>query len=431
MTTRRRAAAIALAALSVGSVAVRTGAAGAVGRAGTDGPPVFRATGRTIRVPADTHTIQAAVNRAKPGDLVLVSPGVYKESVAIKTDGVVVRGADRNRTVLEGGFRLDNGIVVDHADGVAIENLTARDYTDNGFYWTGVSGYRGSYLTAYRNGDYGIYAFDSQWGQFDHSYASGSPDSGFYIGQCNPCHAVITDVVSEYNELGYSGTNSSNDILVVNSTWRHNRAGIVPNTLDSEKLPPQGHATIVGNLVDANGSGDAAHAKTAEFDAVFGGGIVVVGGTDNTISRNRVTANTRFGIGIAPNPGIQQNVYPSTGNHVQGNVVAASGIADLAIVLPVAGDGNCFAANTFTTTAPSNLEQLEPCTGTGSGDPNAGALDLGALLDPSKNPPGRSYRQTPRPPPQPSMPNAKSAKAQPASDVPLRVNLDAIRVPVG
>jgi hypothetical protein len=33
-----------------------------------------------------------------------------------------------------------------------IENLTARNYTENGFYWDGVHGYRGSYLTAYRNG---------------------------------------------------------------------------------------------------------------------------------------------------------------------------------------------------------------------------------------------------------------------------------------
>ena len=69
--------------------------------------------------------------------------------------------------------------------------MTARNYTGNGFFWTGVDGYRGSYLTAYRNGDYGIYAFDSVNGQFDHSYASGSPDAGFYIGQCFPCDAVI------------------------------------------------------------------------------------------------------------------------------------------------------------------------------------------------------------------------------------------------
>ncbi|NIT75706.1 MAG: plastocyanin, partial [Thermoplasmata archaeon] len=63
------------------------------------------------------------------------------------------------------------------ADGVAIENLTSINHTINGFFWTGVRGYRGSYLTAVNNGDYGIYAFDSGDGLFEHSYGSGSPDA--------------------------------------------------------------------------------------------------------------------------------------------------------------------------------------------------------------------------------------------------------------
>src|SRR3546814_1435355 len=104
--------------------------------------------------------------------------------------------------------------------------MTAKNYTVNGFFWTGVTGYRGSYLTAYRNGDYGVYAFDAVKGQLEHIYASGSPYAGLYIGQCYPCDAVIDDVISEYNGLGYSGTNSGGNLLIVNSTWRHNRAGI-------------------------------------------------------------------------------------------------------------------------------------------------------------------------------------------------------------
>ena len=95
----------------------------------------------------------------------LVSPGVYKESVTIGTDGIVLRGVDRNRTILDGEFKRDNGVFVVGGDGVAVENLTARNYTENGFFWNGVLGYRGSYLTAYRNGDYGVYAYDSQYGQ--------------------------------------------------------------------------------------------------------------------------------------------------------------------------------------------------------------------------------------------------------------------------
>ena len=113
--------------------------------------------------------------------------------------------------MLDGGFALENGIKV-LADGVAVENMTARNYKRNGFFWTGVKGYRGSYLDAIRNGDYGIYAFDSTYGQFDHDYGAGSPDAGFYIGQCFPCHAVITDSISEWNGIGYSGTNAGGDL---------------------------------------------------------------------------------------------------------------------------------------------------------------------------------------------------------------------------
>ena len=154
----------------------------------------------------------------------------------------MLRGVDRNPTILDGEFKRENGVKVVGADGVAIENLTARNYTENGFFWTGVLGYRGSYLTAYRNGDYGIYAFDSQWGSSTTRTRRGAPTPGFYIGQCNPCHAVITDVVAEYNQLGYSGTNAGGDLFIVRSVWRNNRTGIVPNSLDGEELAPQGHA---------------------------------------------------------------------------------------------------------------------------------------------------------------------------------------------
>ena len=104
--------------------------------------------------------------------------------------------------------------------------MTARNYTSNGFFWTGSDYFRGSYLTAYRNGDYGVYAFDAHHGQLDHSYGGGSPDAGFYVGECFQCDVVIDTVLSENNGLGYSGTNSGGDLYIVNSTFRNNWAGM-------------------------------------------------------------------------------------------------------------------------------------------------------------------------------------------------------------
>ena len=50
--------------------------------------PVRRASGTTRRVPEDHRTIQAAVDAARPGDLILVGPGVYREEVKVKNIGL-------------------------------------------------------------------------------------------------------------------------------------------------------------------------------------------------------------------------------------------------------------------------------------------------------------------------------------------------------
>src|SRR5260370_8668999 len=48
------------------------------------------------------QSIQAAVDSASPGDTVLVRPGVYRQSVQIRTDGITLRGSGdfRGGTVL-------------------------------------------------------------------------------------------------------------------------------------------------------------------------------------------------------------------------------------------------------------------------------------------------------------------------------------------
>lgn len=44
----------------------------------------------TIEVPADCQSIQAAINRAKNGDTVLVAPGIYKENIDFKGKNITV-----------------------------------------------------------------------------------------------------------------------------------------------------------------------------------------------------------------------------------------------------------------------------------------------------------------------------------------------------
>jgi hypothetical protein len=453
MTTTRRW----LALLTVGVLAL-TAACGDddTGDGGDSGGD--EAEGDTLNVPDDYDTIQEAVDAAAPGDLVLLEPGTYEEAVTVETDELTIRGLDRNEVILDGNFELDNGIRVAGANGVAIENMTARNYTQNGFFWTGVEGYRGSYLTTYRIGDYGVYAYDSTQGLLEHSYASGSPDAGFYIGQCYPCDAVIDDVVSEFNGLGYSGTNSGGNLLIVNSTFRNNRAGIVPNSGSYELCYPERETTIVGNIVHSN-----SNAETPAIDVAFdaqGNGILVAGGTHNTIERNLVYDHDLTGIGLVPFPETDANdvapppenddmpcsearnlptadpadipetvLWNPRGNEVVGNVIEESGLADIAVgsLVDVSGFENCFADNEHATSAPTDLETLAPCDGEGSGDWASGALDFAPFL--AEKPPSGDYKTSPEPEPQDNMPDAENAPANPATSVPSDIDLDAIEVP--
>ncbi len=414
-----------------------------------------------INVPDDQPTIQAAVDAAEPGDLILIQPGTYNEAVTVETENLTIRGVDRNTTILDGEFELDNGIRVVGANGVAIENLTARNYTRNGFFWTGVTGYRGSYLTAFRNGDYGVYAFLSYSGQIDHSYGGGSPDAGFYIGGCYPCDAVITDVVSEYNGLGYSGTNSGGDLYIVNSIFRFNRAGIVPNSGSYELCYPERESTIVGNLVYSNNQPDTPAIDVALL--AMGNGILSAGGVSNMIERNFVYDHDKTGIGLVPFLEEDANddqpspdtwdqpcadtlddplpdpatvpaavLWDSHLNVVRDNVLEDNRVADIAVDsagTDLATLGNCFSDNTFTTSAPTDLETLAPCDGTGAGDWTVGGLNVVSWLA-ETHPPSQDYKtSSPEPPSQDNMPDAETAPANPAIDGPISIDIDSITVP--
>ena len=259
-----------------------------------------------------------------------------------------------------------------------------------------------SYVTAFRNGDYGIYGFDSINGTIEHSYASGSPDAGVYIGQCFPCDSVIDDVISEHNGLGYSGTDSGGNLYIVNPTFRNNRAGIVPNSGSYELCYPERQTTIVGNIVYSNNQPDTPAIDVAIL--AMGNGILVPGGIGNVIERNlrvrprqdrhrprpvpRVRAERRPAeprtSGTAVFGDAQQAARRS--RHARADLLDAAGqlgrrqrrrrqrrrrprvsavATDLSIIDPT-GLGNCFAGNTFTTTAPADIEALRRVRATGA-----------------------------------------------------------------
>jgi len=300
-------------------------------------------------------TIQDAVGEAEEKDLILVEPGVYRETVSVhETPRLTIRGTDRNEVIVDGGFERYNGFEIT-ADGTVVENLTVRNFNGNGVYWTdGVVGYRGSHLTAYNNVEYGIYAFSSRRGRFEHSLASGSSDSGFYIGEAQPADAVITDCVAQNNAQGFSGSNSGGNLVIKDSVWKNNMSGLTPNTLDSQENAPQGHVEggirIENNEIRDNNNEDAPAISWGY--PLYGNGISVTGGTRNDVVDNEIRNHDKYGIAVTPI--VDDNFYRPKKNAVERNTVEASGRADLALAAPASG--NVFSDNDFEKSRPAAVE---------------------------------------------------------------------------
>ncbi|HVR14653.1 MAG TPA: right-handed parallel beta-helix repeat-containing protein [Gaiellaceae bacterium] len=320
---------------------------------------------------------------------------------------------DRNAVVLDGKDARRNGIVV-HADGVSILNLSAHNFPVDAFRWEGGDRFRASYLTVWNVGQYGIYVEGGEHGKVDHDYVSGAADAAYYVGECARCATTIFHVVATLSAVGYSGTNAS-ELVIRDSRWDRNGAGIVPNTYANEAHAPQRRATIVRNSVTR--SGRARVPISTPLAGFIGIGIAVAGGNENDVRNNRVTASERYGIAVFPtarrivfDPQATRDPGPPwrpRGNTITRNVVSASGLADLALANGV-GVGNCFRGNVAPRRLPPDVQRSRCTPGILSGDDGVtAALTAGvrqmfdATLQRRQPPP---YSAMPKPPVQPTMP---------------------------
>jgi hypothetical protein len=346
-------------------------------------------------------TIQAAVDAAAPGDWIVIASGDYKERGDYTTHPPTVRsgagvfidkpnlhllGLDRNGVIVDGtrsgpacssnpadqdhgpigpnGPWGRNGIEVFETTGVTVQNLTVCNFlsgqgdSGNQIWWNGGAGtgaihghsYAGSYLSAttqyFQASDpgqatYGIFVSNSDGpGLIDHTYASNMNDSGYYIGACQDCNAVLDHAHGQNNVLGYSGTNSGGHLVISNGEWDHNGEGIDTNSASDGDLPapqngactaPTGSCWIVtGNNIHDNNNRDV----PGNGLGLVGAGVVVAGGSHDTITDNVFTNNGAWAVALVPfTSGVQNGPTDCTDG---------GGTWDNAFINTIAGGPACF-----------------------------------------------------------------------------------------
>lgn len=305
----------------------------------------------------------------------------YPAGVLISTADLTLRGMNRNTVVLDGtkpgtpqcsaavadqnygpstsaGPGGVNGVMVWKADDVAVENMTACNFlagsggnsgteggagstyiSGNEFWWNGGYdsatvggwGFTGDYLTATNTfynsaspqteasaAEYGIFSSDWSGGTWDQVYTSNFNDSGMYIGACQQiCDQTIDHAWSEYNALGYSGSNSGGSLVVENSQFDNNEDGFDTNSQNGDNPPPQNGAcpnngtspiththscwVFMDNNVHDNNNPNVPTAGEAAAGPV-GTGMSISGGRNDTIMDNTFTHNGAWGTIMVPYP---------------------------------------------------------------------------------------------------------------------------------
>lgn len=80
-----------------------------------------------ITIPDDYPTIQQGVEKANPGDKILVRAGIYKENIIINKERLLLQGENKYNTIIFGFNTKKDGFLI-NAKGVTIQGFTITNY---------------------------------------------------------------------------------------------------------------------------------------------------------------------------------------------------------------------------------------------------------------------------------------------------------------
>ncbi|OOG53842.1 hypothetical protein B0E47_11580 [Rhodanobacter sp. B05] len=249
--------------------------------------------------------LQEQLLDAKPGSVIDIPAGHYslKRGLSLRTDGVTIRGAGMDKTVLsfKGQVVGPEGLLVNASD-FTIENLAIEDTKGDALKINQgknitIHGVRIEWTDGPKttNGAYGLYPVKTQNVLIEDSVVIGASDAGIYVGQSH--NIIVRRNRAENNVAGIEVENSVNADVYENTTTK-NTGGIL--VFNMPNLSLHGEATrVFRNKVFANDTDNFAAKGAAVASVPAGSGVVVNSNDKVEIFDNDIADNKTANIIIA------------------------------------------------------------------------------------------------------------------------------------
>jgi parallel beta-helix repeat protein len=257
------------------------------------------------------QSIQKAIDRSRPGDVIEVMPGTYNEPLVVDVDNLVIRGitaraaagstkeppgsfGGEKRPVLDGKKEIFDGLIVSAKD-VRFEGFEIRDYLANAVFAQYARNLTLTDLTVQKTGLYGIHILNSNDVAIENVAATKAIDIGIYVNGSRNCRISACETYG--NAVGIHVENCLGTVIETNFV-HDNSCGIIVSALPNNTSTVAKDCLVIKNRIINNNAMNPGELSTFIGGLPEGRGVIIIAADNTEITANEIRGHGSYAVGV-------------------------------------------------------------------------------------------------------------------------------------